>query len=329
MAELVTKKRDISSLNVEITKTKVMGAEARRFQTYKWIGDETSKGTIIIAHGQSEHALVYDTVAKNFVKEGYAVYALDHIGHGDTIKDKKKLGLWDEKSFTKSAYNIHVLIDMAKKDFPDNKITVLGHDLGGSLIIKAIAKFNSPVDSLVLSGIHESAFKLRLMKWRFFWGKKLHLDSKPSFGGERFINRKYNKWFVFGSNDLDWVTSDKEALAAFKEDPKCGFTYTYAYYYYHVCSLIKFYKGKSIDKLKKNLPILVVGGSADSVNGFGKGTIAFANYLKKDFKLKKVNVKMYTGARHYIYIDSCKYKLIDDIIRWNETNLIKKEATAN
>ena len=218
---------------------------------------------------------------------------------------------------------------MAKKDFPDNKITVLGHDLGGSLIIKAIAKFNSPVDSLVLSGIHESAFKLRLMKWRFFWGKKLHLDSKPSFGGERFINRKYNKWFVFGSNDLDWVTSDKEALAAFKEDPKCGFTYTYAYYYYHVCSLIKFYKGKSIDKLKKNLPILVVGGSADSVNGFGKGTIAFANYLKKDFKLKKVNVKMYTGARHYIYIDSCKYKLIDDIIRWNETNLIKKEAIAN
>lgn len=329
MSELVTKKRDISSLNVEIIKNKMMGAEARRFQTYKWVGDVTSKGTIIIAHGQSEHALVYDTVAKNFVKEGYVVYGLDHIGHGETIKDKKKLGLWDEKSFTKSAYNIHVLIDLAKKEYPDNKVTVLGHDLGGTLTMKAIAKFNAPVDSLVLSGIHESSLKLRFMKWKFFWMKKFHLDSKPSFMGERYINRKYNKWFVFGSNDLDWVTSDKNALAAFKEDPKCGFTYTYAYYYYHVSSLIRFYNKGTIGKLKKNLPILVIGGSADSVNGFGKGTLAFANYLKNDFKLRKVNVKMYTGARHYIYIDSCKYKVIDDIIKWNENIIKPKEATAN
>ena len=92
MSELVTRKRDISSLEVEITKEKILGSDARRFQTYRWIGNDTSKGTIIICHGQSEHAFVYDTVAKNFVKEGYAVYALDHIGHGKTVKDKKKLG---------------------------------------------------------------------------------------------------------------------------------------------------------------------------------------------------------------------------------------------
>jgi alpha-beta hydrolase superfamily lysophospholipase len=327
MSQLVTKKRDISSLVVDITKTKIMGADARRFQIYKWVGENTSKGTMVICHGQSEHAQVYDTVAKNFVREGYVVYALDHIGHGDTIKDPKKLGLWEENSFTKSAYNIHVLISLAKQEYPDNKISVIGHDLGGSLAIKAIAKFNTPVDSLILSGIHESTFKLKLMKWRFWIAKKLHLDSKPSFGGERFINRKYNKWFVLGSNDLDWVTSDKEALKAFKDDPKCGFTYTYAYYYYHAKSLLRFYKKNTIGKLKKNLPILVIGGSADSVNGFGKGTLAFSNYLKNDFKLKKVNVKMYTGARHYIYIDSCKYKVIDDIMKWNDNNLFKKEAT--
>ena len=167
MSELVTRKRDISSLEVEITKEKMLGSDARRFQTYRWIGNDTSKGTIIICHGQSEHAFVYDTVAKNFVKEGYAVYALDHIGHGKTVKDKKKLGLWEENSFTKCAYNIHVLITKAKSEYPDNKITVLGHDLGGTLIFKAISKFGCPVDSIVVSGVHESIFKLRLMKLKF------------------------------------------------------------------------------------------------------------------------------------------------------------------
>ena len=329
MSELVTRKRDISSLVVEISKNKILGSDARRFQTYKWIGEDTSKGTIIICHGQSEHSYVYDTVAKNFVKEGYAVYALDHIGHGKTVKDKKKLGLWEKNSFTKCAYNIHVLINQAKTEYPDNKITVLGHDLGGTLALKAISKFNCPVDSLVLSGIHESLFKLKLMKFRFFWLKKFHLDSKPSFVGEKYINRKYNTWFVLGSNDLDWVTSDKEALEAFKEDPNCGFTYTYAYYYYHARSLLKFYKDskKIFSKIKKKTPILIVGGGADSVNGFGRGTLSFANYLKGTHRFKNVSVQMYPGARHYIYIDTCKYKLINDIITWNESVFTKKEET--
>jgi len=332
MSELVTKKRDIASLHVDITKTKILGADARRFQIYKWIGENTSKGTIIISHGQSEHALVYDTVAKNFVKEGYAVYALDHIGHGETIKDIKKLGLWDEKSFTKCAYNLHVLVDLAKTEFPDNKVTVLGHDLGGTISFKTISKFGSKIDALVLSGIHESLFSLKRRKWRFYWAKKFHLDSKPSFSGEKYLNRKFNRWFVFGSNDLDWVTSDKDALKAFKEDPKCGFTYTYAYYYYHVVSLLNFYKDskKHFSKLSKSMPILVVGGGADSVNGFGRGTLAFANLLKDQYKFKKLSVQMYPGARHYIYIDSCKYKLIDDIINWTDKSLnTKKEEATN
>ena len=76
------------------------------------------------------------------------------------------------------------------------------------------------------------------------------------------------------------------------------------------------------------MPILVVGGAADSVNNFGRGTLAFANLLKDQYKLRKVNVQMYQGARHYIYIDTCKYKLIDDIISWNEKVLINKKEEA-
>ena len=47
MAELVTRKRDISSLNVEFTKPKLLGSDARRFQAYKWVGENTSKEMLI------------------------------------------------------------------------------------------------------------------------------------------------------------------------------------------------------------------------------------------------------------------------------------------
>ena len=96
----------------------------------------------------------------------------------------------------------------------------------------------------------------------------------------------------------------------------------------HLC-ILKFYKNakKTIGSIKKSTPILIVGGSADSVNNFGRGTLAFASYLKNDFHFNNISTQIYTGARHYIYIDTCKYKLINDIITWNNKifNNEKKE----
>ena len=49
---------------------------------HSWVGSGPIKGVICIAHGILEHGKAYDECAQMLAKNGYAVYAIDHYGHG-------------------------------------------------------------------------------------------------------------------------------------------------------------------------------------------------------------------------------------------------------
>jgi alpha-beta hydrolase superfamily lysophospholipase len=49
---------------------------------YRWLPEEPVKAVVQIAHGWAEHAGRYARVAEALCREGYAVYADDHRGHG-------------------------------------------------------------------------------------------------------------------------------------------------------------------------------------------------------------------------------------------------------
>jgi acylglycerol lipase len=61
-----------------------------RFKGYKglklyyqcWLPDKKPKAVILVAHGLAEHSGRYKNLVDYFVPKGYAVYALDHRGHG-------------------------------------------------------------------------------------------------------------------------------------------------------------------------------------------------------------------------------------------------------
>src|SRR3989304_9196603 len=47
-----------------------------------WLPEGKSKAVLLIVHGLADHSGRYMNVVNRFVPLGYAVYALDHIGHG-------------------------------------------------------------------------------------------------------------------------------------------------------------------------------------------------------------------------------------------------------
>ena len=47
-----------------------------------WLPQGELKAILMVAHGFAEHSGRYDHVAKYFIERSYAVYALDHRGHG-------------------------------------------------------------------------------------------------------------------------------------------------------------------------------------------------------------------------------------------------------
>ena len=47
-----------------------------------WLPDGDASAVVVIAHGAGEHSGRYTHVAQRLVEEGYAVYAIEHRGHG-------------------------------------------------------------------------------------------------------------------------------------------------------------------------------------------------------------------------------------------------------
>jgi alpha-beta hydrolase superfamily lysophospholipase len=49
-----------------------------------------AKATLQIVHGMQEHSGRYSEIAEYFANRGFAVLTYDHLGHGKSVKDKKR-----------------------------------------------------------------------------------------------------------------------------------------------------------------------------------------------------------------------------------------------
>ena len=60
----------------------ITGQDNLTLFTQHWLPDTPPRAVIILAHGYAEHSSRYAHVAAYLTAHGYAVYALDHRGHG-------------------------------------------------------------------------------------------------------------------------------------------------------------------------------------------------------------------------------------------------------
>src|SRR5580765_2645591 len=59
---------------------------------YRWLPNGPAKAVLQITHGWGEHAGRYARVAETLCRDGYAVCANDHRGHGRTARTPAELG---------------------------------------------------------------------------------------------------------------------------------------------------------------------------------------------------------------------------------------------
>lgn len=112
-----------------------------------WTPD-SPKGVVVIAHGLAEHSGRYAHVAERFADAGYAVYALDHRGHGKTDGTRANV---DRFAYVRG--DLDTLLTQARGERPGLPMFLLGHSLGGLIALDyLVARGASGLTGLVLSG---------------------------------------------------------------------------------------------------------------------------------------------------------------------------------
>lgn len=105
------------------------------------------RGVILISHGYAEHSGRYSYTAKYFTDKNFAVYAVDHYGHGRS--DGKKADIPDFNIFVD---DLEFVLSKVKKLEKDKPVFLLGHSMGGAIATILASRSEDKLKGLILSG---------------------------------------------------------------------------------------------------------------------------------------------------------------------------------
>ena len=287
---------------------------------YSWV-PTNPKALVQIAHGMGEHARRYDWVARQLIAEGYAVYANDHRGHGET--SGPVLGYMGADGWNRALADMYELGQLARGKHEGLKLILLGHSMGSMLSQQYITRYGCSIDALVLSGspgFRESKLAfigLMMMKferWR-------HGPDGVSELTQDVIFRKSNTAFDSpGATGYEWLSRDHEEVAIYIADEQCGFVLSSG-------SLIEMYEGSAISqaklsllKIPQDLPIYIFSGSQDPVHG-GQADLDRLVDAYRKCGLAQITYKLYPGGRHEMFNEKNKGEVLSELVLWLEEQL--------
>ena len=122
------------------------------------------RAVVALAHGKDEHVGRYRHVVAALVENGYAVYGIDHRGHGQSDGERGLIARFDD-----FVDDFDLLVEEAHGRHPAVPLYVLGHSMGGLIATRYALRYQAKLAGLILSGPallvgeHEPAWRKRLL----------------------------------------------------------------------------------------------------------------------------------------------------------------------
>ena len=112
-----------------------------------WLPDGEASLVVVLLHGYAEHLGLYDALGHRLAAHGYAVHAMDCVGHGRSDGERALVESWDDY-----VADARTLAGLAAARHPGAPVVLLGHS-GGALAAYLLAvRHPETASGLVVSG---------------------------------------------------------------------------------------------------------------------------------------------------------------------------------
>ncbi|MBN1242297.1 MAG: lysophospholipase [Spirochaetales bacterium] len=287
---------------------------ARRFEP-----ESKARGVLLVAHGVAEHSGRYAPLAARLCGDGWVLVVPDHRGHGRTAPSSGGRGWFAaSKGFFRVIEDLHAFRLFAERTWPGLPVALLGHSMGSSLARAYIALHGEGLAACALSGIIALSPVLAAASGVVVGlGRLLQGGRGIAKFADSITLGGYAKAFEPVRTRNDWLSRDAAMVDAYNADPECGFTCTWDFFRDMSEGSAFIARRETIDRVPKDLPVLVFAGSRDPVGAAVGGVVALeAAYRAAG--LRDVTTKVYPEGRHEMLNETNRGEVMDDLAAWLE-----------
>jgi acylglycerol lipase len=242
---------------------------------------------VVLVHGVAEHSSRYAHVAARLNDAGYAVYGLDHRGHGRSSGMKGNLG-----RFAGAVADLHAVRRLAEADVPDRPVFVLGHSLGGLIALDYVTTTGAEgLAGVALSG---TAIDPSI-------GTRLQRRLAPALSA---------LLPGLGVTALDpaWISKDPAVVSAYRADP---LVYSGKVRARTGAETLRAITRVSRALAELRLPVLVMHGTEDRL-----ASPDGARELVRSIGSSDTTLRLYGGCHHEIFNEPEREQVFADLVEW-------------
>lgn len=277
------------------------------------------RGIVQLAHGMIDYVGRYGFLIDALTKNGYVFAGNDHIGHGKTAPSLEKLGFYPGKTgCTDMVRDLHTMNKLLSERFPGLPIVMLGHSMGSFLSRLYIEKYPHTAEGHIIHGTSGP------MNATVAAGKllvKLVSAVKGADHRSGLLNTvafsSYNNKFPKSEGKHAWLTREVHLVNGRDDDPLTNYTFTCSGYEQLFTALGDCSSKKWFKAYPKSMNTLILGGTMDPVGQYGKGCEKVYKKLLLE-GASALSIKLYDGARHELFNESCREEVFADILAWLE-----------
>lgn len=259
----------------------------------KWSPEAEPKAVILLIHGYAEHSGRYQYFAGHCLNKGYAVYAMDHWGHGQSDGMPGFV-----PGFSVFHDGVDQLLARAKQDFPDLPVMLVGHSMGGLISATYLLEKQDKFAACVLSGPAVKAAEEPSAFLKIISG---------------FLSRFFPKLGVL-ELDPNGVSRDPQVVADYLADP---LVYNGKMGARLAAEMLGNMTRIQQDAGQISLPLLMLHGGKDSLAA-AEGSSFLDAHVSSTTKM----LKIYPELFHEIFNEPEKDEVLNDMTDWLDKQLL-------
>ena len=269
---------------------RIPSADGTTLLLRSWLPAASPRGILTIVHGFNSHSGYYLWAGPRFAAAGFAVYALDLRGRGESDGERYFI-----ESFDDYLADVHAAVGVARSRHPGLPLFVLGHSAGGVIATSYVLAHQSDCAGLVCESFAFKVFApdiaLSLVKGLSHVLPHTHILRLP----------------------IDEFSRDPAVIAQMKADP---FVRDEVQAIQTVAEM-----ARADDRLAEAfprivLPVLILHGTADKVT-----RPAGSEQFHRDAGSTDKTLKLYDGHAHDLLSDVGKDAVMADIVGWLHARL--------